>query len=47
LISSTLLDTLLTPLLFWLLGRKPTQRLLSEAAEATDRDTQTKPQEAF
>jgi HME family heavy-metal exporter len=47
LISSTLLDTLLTPLLFWLLGRKPTQRLLSEAAEANDRDTQTKPQEAF
>jgi len=49
LISSTLLDTLLTPLLFWLLGRKPTQRLLSEAAEAeaTDSDAQLKPQEAF
>jgi HME family heavy-metal exporter len=30
LVSSTLLDTLLTPLMFWLVGRKPTQRLLEE-----------------
>jgi HME family heavy-metal exporter len=29
LVSSTLLDTLLTPVLFWLLGEKPLQRLLS------------------
>ena len=28
LISSTLLDTLLTPLVFWLVGREPTERLL-------------------
>ena len=28
LISSTLLDTFLTPVLFWLFGRKPTERLL-------------------
>ncbi len=29
LVSSTLLDTLLTPVLFWLLGEKPLQRLLA------------------
>jgi CzcA family heavy metal efflux pump len=35
LISSTLLDTLLTPLVFWLVGKKPLERLLKdEAAEA-------------
>ena len=28
LISSTLLDTLLTPVMFWRWGRKPTERLL-------------------
>ncbi|OGA80213.1 MAG: multidrug transporter AcrB [Burkholderiales bacterium RIFCSPHIGHO2_01_FULL_63_240] len=47
LVSSTLLDTLLTPLLFWWLGRKPTERLLNEATEATDSDGQLKPQDAF
>jgi HME family heavy-metal exporter len=31
LISSTLLDTLLTPLLYWRYGRAPTARLLAEA----------------
>jgi len=31
LVSSTLLDTVLTPLLFWLLGRQPLERLLAEA----------------
>ena len=30
LVSSTLLDSLLTPLIFWLLGRKPRERLLEE-----------------
>lgn len=30
LISSTLLDTLLTPLVFWLVGKKPLERLLDE-----------------
>ncbi|CAN5709000.1 efflux RND transporter permease subunit [soil metagenome] len=30
LISSTLLDTFLTPAMFWLFGRKPSQRLLDE-----------------
>ena len=30
LISSTLLDTFLTPALFWLFGRKPAERLLQE-----------------
>ena len=33
LISSTLLDTLLTPVMFWLFGDKPLQRLLAEKAE--------------
>ena len=33
LISSTLLDTLLTPVMFWLYGEKPLQRLLAEKAE--------------
>jgi HME family heavy-metal exporter len=30
-VSSTLLDTLLTPLMFWLVGRKATERLLERA----------------
>ena len=34
LVSSTLLDTLLTPLLFWRLGREPTERLLRDSAES-------------
>ncbi|WP_058088235.1 efflux RND transporter permease subunit [Aquabacterium parvum] len=34
LVSSTLLDTLLTPLLFWRLGREPTERLLRASAES-------------
>ncbi len=33
LVSSTLLDTLLTPVLYWLFGRAPTERLLVETAE--------------
>jgi len=33
LISSTLLDTLLTPVMFWLFGEKPLQRLLAEKAQ--------------
>ena len=36
LVSSTLLDTLLTPLLFWLLGEKPLRRLLGEAAHTPE-----------
>ena len=31
LVSSTLLDTLLTPVMFWLVGRKPTERLLEQS----------------
>lgn len=31
LVSSTLLDTLLTPVIYWLFGEKPTLRLLEEA----------------
>jgi Cu/Ag efflux pump CusA len=34
LVSSTLLDTLLTPLMFWLVGKKPTERLLEERADS-------------
>ena len=30
LISSTFLDTLLTPVMFWLWGEKPLQRLLAD-----------------
>lgn len=44
LISSTLLDTLLTPLLYWQLGRAPTERLLRETHDV-DADGQT--QDAF
>lgn len=33
LVSSTLLDTVLTPVLFWLLGRRPTEALLQPAGE--------------
>lgn len=35
LISSTLLDTLLTPVMFWLFGEKPLQRLLAEKARGS------------
>ena len=35
LISSTLLDTLLTPVLFWRFGEKPLQRLLAEKSQDT------------
>ena len=35
LVSSTLLDTLLTPLMFRLVGRKPTERLLAASDETT------------
>ncbi|KKO46031.1 multidrug transporter AcrB [Arsukibacterium ikkense] len=33
LLSSTLLDTLLTPLLYWLFGKKPTQQWLQQASD--------------
>lgn len=36
LLSSTLLDTLLTPVVFWLVGRGPTERLLAEQREADE-----------
>jgi CzcA family heavy metal efflux pump len=36
LVSSTLLDTLLTPVLFWLFGAEPTRRLTSESDPATE-----------
>jgi Cu/Ag efflux pump CusA len=42
LISSTLLDTVLTPLMFWLVGEKPTQRLLVETDMAAGQ-----PREAY
>jgi HME family heavy-metal exporter len=34
LVSSTVLDTLLTPLLYWLVGEAPTRRLLSDSTRA-------------
>ncbi len=33
LVSSTLLDTLLTPVMYWMFGRKPTERLLGKDAQ--------------
>jgi CzcA family heavy metal efflux pump len=45
LVSSTLLDTLLTPVLFWLFGEKATQRLI-QTEESAD-DEISSPQEAF
>jgi Cu/Ag efflux pump CusA len=36
LISSTLLDTLLTPVLFWRFGGKPLRRLLHEQAHTPE-----------
>ncbi|MFN0164188.1 MAG: efflux RND transporter permease subunit [Burkholderiales bacterium] len=47
LVSSTILDTVLTPLLFWRFGAKPLGRLL-EAAEASEGSARDEPQkEAF
>jgi HME family heavy-metal exporter len=36
LVSSTLLDTLLTPLMFWLWGQAPLERLLAEQKADSD-----------
>ncbi|MFT7772783.1 efflux RND transporter permease subunit [Roseateles sp.] len=47
LISSTLLDSLLTPVMFWLVGERPTQRLLAEAREAEVEAQGPATQEAF
>ncbi len=47
LISSTLLDTLLTPVLFWRFGRQPTERLLAEAGEADAHPVAAPHREAF
>jgi HME family heavy-metal exporter len=44
LVSSTLLDTLLTPLLYWLFGRRASERLLTDAAQAP---SALEPREAF
>jgi len=45
LVSSTLLDTLLTPVLFWLFGEKATKRLIQPAPDAMPGEAPT--QEAF
>ncbi|MDH4391421.1 MAG: efflux RND transporter permease subunit [Aquabacterium sp.] len=45
LVSSTLLDTLLTPVLFWLFGEKATKRLTEPEADTTEGATGT--QEAY
>ncbi len=47
LISSTLLDTLLTPLLFWRLGRNATERLLQETEAGERSDAGAPEREAF
>ena len=36
LVSSTLLDTLLTPVIFWRFGRPATERLLDDSLEEGD-----------
>jgi HME family heavy-metal exporter len=45
LISSTLLDTLLTPLLFWRFGAQATDRLLTQSN--IDEESKQPSQEAF
>lgn len=45
LVSSTLLDTLLTPVLFWLFGEKATKRLLQ--SEPDPSQGSARPQEAY
>jgi HME family heavy-metal exporter len=45
LVSSTLLDTLLTPVLFWLFGEKATKRLVQPESDASTAAAGT--QEAF
>jgi CzcA family heavy metal efflux pump len=47
LISSTLLDTLLTPVLYWRFGEAPTQRLLTDAQQAARLDEPTVEAQAF
>ena len=47
LVSSTLLDTLLTPLLYWRFGRQPTEQLLQQAALDADPGSQARPDEPF
>jgi len=47
LVSSTVLDTLLTPLAFWLVGEKPLKRLLAEVDTAASNDARAPLQEAF
>lgn len=33
LVSSTILDTLLTPLMFWLVGKKPLEKILTKQGQ--------------
>jgi len=47
LISSTLLDTLLTPVVFWLVGERATQRLIDEQQAAEAEAQQLPTREAF
>ncbi|HEY1128045.1 MAG TPA: efflux RND transporter permease subunit [Roseateles sp.] len=47
LISSTLLDTLLTPVVFWLVGERPTARLIDEQQAAESEAQQLPTREAF
>ena len=44
LVSSTLLDTLLTPLMFWLFGENATRRLIEASTQA---ETEAPSQEAY
>ena len=44
LVSSTLLDTLLTPVMFWLFGENATRRLIEASTQA---ETEAPSQEAY
>jgi len=47
LVSSTLLDTLLTPVLYWLFGERATHRLTAPEPATTTTPAATTAQEAF
>jgi HME family heavy-metal exporter len=47
LVSSTLLDTLLTPVLFWLFGEQATRRLIEADAQADAQASTVTTREAY
>ena len=47
LVSATLLDTLLTPVLYWLYGAEPTRRLLEPGSRDAEMQATPAPAEAI